>query len=92
METTSDMAMVAGHDCNFCGHNRVCRIKFQVKDAIEMNKDLHLTISCEEYIPAMNLPVGEMEEPREDTKVEDVEEKPKRKTTTKKKTVRRKTK
>ena len=84
MGTTTDTAMVVGHDCNFCGHNRVCRIKFQVKDAIEMNKDLHLTISCEEYIPAMNPPEPSEEAPIEDTK----EEKPK--TATKRKVARKK--
>ena len=88
MGTTSDMEMVVGHDCDFCSHSRVCRIKFQVKDAIEMNKGLHLTITCDEYLPAMNPPVTVAEPPVDDTK----EEKPKRKPATKKKVTRRKTK
>lgn len=71
------------NDCNFCIHNRVCGIKFRLKDEVEMHKGINLTVCCDEYIPAMDKP----EEP-----VEDVAEAPTVEKATKKRAVRRKAK
>lgn len=36
-------------DCNTCIHNRVCGIKFRLKDEMELNKGINLTVCCGEY-------------------------------------------
>ena len=45
--------MVAGNDCSLCIHTNVCGMKFRVKDAIELYKDVHLTVCCDEYMAAV---------------------------------------
>ena len=71
------------NDCNFCIHNRVCGIKFRLKDEVEMHKGINLTVCCDEYIPAMVKPEEQTEESAEE---------PTAKKVARKKVVRRKAK
>ena len=50
--TTTENKMLLGHDCSQCIHTNVCFMKFKVKDAIELYKNVHLTVCCDEYLPA----------------------------------------
>ena len=44
--------MIEGNDCSLCIHTNVCGMKFRVKDAIELYKNVHLTVCCDEYMAA----------------------------------------
>ena len=45
--------MIEGNDCSLCIHTNVCGMKFRVKDAIELYKNVHLTVCCDEFMAAV---------------------------------------